>query len=123
MMVLLVEDDKDLTEMYTLQLRYGGHSVQAAATAQQALDILNDKTIDVILLDLMLPNHNGIIILYELRSYEDWQKIPVIILSNTSARELGISGSALKTLGIRNYLDKAHTKPDQLLEAIEAALL
>ncbi|HLB40890.1 MAG TPA: response regulator [Candidatus Babeliales bacterium] len=121
MKVLLVEDDKDLAEMYSLQLRHGKHQVRVAGDAQSALDVLDKFAAEIIVLDIMLPGHNGLSILYELRSYSDWRKIPVIVLSNISIEELGISRGGMQALGIKQYLDKTHTRAKQLLDALAAA--
>src|SRR5687767_15473271 len=106
MNLLLVEDDKDLAEMYSLQLRYGKHQVHLATDAQAALDVLDKHQVDMIILDIMLPGQNGLSVLYELRSYSDWKKIPVLILSNLSPQELGLTSRGLEALGVRQYLDK-----------------
>lgn len=118
MTILLVEDDKDLAEMYRLQLSHGGHKVIVALTAQGALDALDGNTVDLILLDVMLPGHNGLSVLHELRSYEDLRQLPIVILSSLSVKELGISPQALRDLGVQEYLNKARTKPPQLLAAV-----
>jgi DNA-binding response OmpR family regulator len=121
MRILLVEDDKDLADMYKMQLAFGGHKVRVAADAQAALDVLDNHPVDIIVLDIMLPTHNGLSVLYELRSYSDWKKLPVVVLSNLAAEEIGVSRQALRSLGIKHYLNKTHTKAAQLLEAVESA--
>src|SRR3990167_7586657 len=98
--ILLVEDDPDLAEMYQLQLEHGGYSVTVSTSAQGALDALDAKPVELIILDLLLPQHNGLSVLYELHSYNDWQKLPVIILSSLPAREIGASQQVLKGLGV-----------------------
>lgn len=107
--------------MYSLQLRRGGHQVKLAAHAQVALDILDKHTIDLVLLDLLLPGHNGLSVLYELRSYSDWRIVPIVILSSTSAKEIGLDQSMLENLGVRQYLDKGRLKPADLLNAVATA--
>lgn len=121
MKILLVEDDDDLAEMYELQLRWGQHQVKLAKDAQAALDVLDTFPAEAIVLDIMLPGHNGLSVLYELRSYSDWRRIPVIVLSNISLDELGVSQAGLKALGVVQYLDKSHTNTEQLLAAITSA--
>ncbi len=120
MTILLVEDDEDLAEMYQLQLRHGGHRIKMATDAQAALDVLDALAVDLIVLDILLPVHNGLSVLYELRSYPDWRQIPVIILTSVASGEVKLTAVGLAKLGVAQYLDKAHTKPHQLLAAVEA---
>ncbi len=57
--ILVVEDDIDLLELTVMQIKMRGYQVAAAATGQQALDIINNEKIDVCLLDVMLPDFDG----------------------------------------------------------------
>ncbi len=119
--VLLVEDDQDLVELYRLQLEQGDCQVSLAGYAQAALDELDNKPIDVIVLDILLPQVNGLSIVHQLRSYEDWHQIPVIILSNLSPRDLGITPGLLSRLGVRAYLEKSSTNAQTLVAAVREA--
>jgi DNA-binding response OmpR family regulator len=119
MNILLVEDDFDLGEMYGLQLKKAGHRVTWVRDAQSALDYLDDNSVEIVLLDILLPANNGLNVLYELRSYPDWRKIPVFILSSIAAVELGASPEMLKKLGVRKYLVKSETKPEQLCQELD----
>lgn len=121
MRVLVVEDDHDLSEMYALALKAAGHHVVVAGTAQTALDVLENKPINVIVLDILLPKHNGLNILHELRTYDDWRILPVIILSSLSAEDIGIKQTHLRELGVTQYLLKSQTKPHQLVQAVAGA--
>ena len=118
MKVLLVEDDWDLGEMYSLQLKRSGHSVEWARDGQAALDLLDGQPADIIVLDILLPGSNGLNVLYELRSYDDWHELPVIILSNVPAADIGMTPKKLAELGVKAYLVKARTKPLQLVDTL-----
>lgn len=119
MRVLLVEDDFDLGEMYGLALKKAGHGVFWVRSAQEALDALDKEQVEVIVLDMMLPVNNGLNVLHELRSYEDWRQIPVVILSSLKPDEIGATAKHLKSLGVYKYLVKSETKPEALCEEIE----
>lgn len=118
MRVLLVEDDFDLGEMYGLALKKAGHGVFWVRSAQEALDVLDKEAIKVIVLDMMLPINNGINVLHELRSYEDWRHIPVFILSSLKPDEIGATAKHLKSLGVYKYLVKSETKPEVLCQEL-----
>lgn len=119
--VLVVEDDRELAEMYQLQLEAAGYGVRLAQTAQGALGELEKHSIGLIIVDILLAKQNGLSILHELRSYSDWSNIPVIILSNVSANELGVNRKLLRELGVRAYLEKSQTKAATLQAAVAAA--
>lgn len=118
MKILLLEDDMDLGVMYATQLQESGHDVYAARDAQVALNILHEQPVELVLLDLMLPNHNGFAFLYEMRSYEDWQSTPVVILSNLTPRDLPVSESFLQNLGVKGFLVKSRVKPADVAETV-----
>jgi len=119
--VLLVEDDQDLAELYRLQLEQAGWGVRVAASAQAALDELDKKGVGVIVLDILLPQVNGLSVVHQLRSYEDWRHIPVIIFSNLAPRDLGITPAVLSRLGVKAYLEKGTTSARALVEAVKEA--
>lgn len=118
MKVLLVEDDFDLGEMYGLALKQAGHGVYWARGAQEALDVLDQQNIEAIVLDVLLPRHNGLNILHELRSYQDWRGIPVVVLSSLAPAEIGAGPKHFKSLGISKYLVKSETKPELLCQEL-----
>jgi len=122
MRVLLVEDDFDLGEMYGLALKKADHGVFWVRSAQGALDVLDEEKIDVIILDMMMPVNNGLNVLHELRSYEDWRNIPVFILSSLKPDEIGASSKQLKSLGVYKYLVKSETKPKVLCNELAILL-
>ena len=116
--VLLIEDDLDLAELYRLQLE-PRHSVLHAQEAQQAYDMLAESPVDVILLDLLLPETNGIAVLQELRSYSDWRRIPVVILSNLRPDEIGLDYDLQRQFGIEAVLEKMYLQPGDLGSIVE----
>jgi DNA-binding response OmpR family regulator len=122
MHILLVDDDYDLTEMYGASLRQNGHQVVEADSAQSALDALESYAVEVIIMEMLLPYHNGISFLHELRSFIDWSDLPVIVASNIPAANMGLTKSHLNKFGIINYLDKSVLTPAMLLAVIEKSV-
>lgn len=121
MKALIIEDDKDLEYLYELQLKAAGIEAASVSSAQAALDLLETMRPDVILLDLMLPGYNGLSFLQELRSYEDWQNIPVLIISSLPLALVGLNKKLLNEFGIKAYLDKSAAKRADIIRAVEAA--
>lgn len=118
MKILFVEDDQDVSQMYGTQLRLDTHEVTEARTAQEAVDTLDEARFDALVLDILLPGSNGIAVLHELQGQEDWRDIPVIILSNVTTDDLAVDADHLRRLGVREYLIKMETTPQDLSAAI-----
>lgn len=120
MHVLIVEPDMHLAHAYKRVLELKGHSVEQAFTAQAALEKADLKTPDVISLELQLPGANGIAFLQELRTYEDWRSIPVVL--HTYAMPLGQSALKIQLeeqFGVVSWLYKPQTSLLQLQTILE----
>lgn len=115
MNILLIEPDKILADSYCLALKKAGYFIEATTTAQQAMNAIDHKIPDMIIMELQLPGHNGIELLYELRSYADLQTIRVIVLTFAQLR---LSDNQLKRLSVDRYLYKPQTSLRQLVNAI-----
>lgn len=119
--ILLIEPDKVLARTYKAALGRVGFLVDWQASAQDAISSVDSKHPVVIVLDIQLFGHNGVEFLYELRSYPDWQHIPVIILSGLSEGELGLNQETKQKLHIVKYLYEPHTRLSELMEAVKTA--
>lgn len=122
--VLLVEPDRPLAETYRQALLDAGHSVVPCASAQAAILAADQKFPDIVIAEMQLTEHSGIEFLYELRSYQEWQDIPVIIHSQIPAGEFASNWQLLKdSLGVSSYLYKPLTSLRSLLQAVEKQLV
>ena len=113
--ILVVEDDSALRKALTINLRARGYDVSTAATATDALTAAARETLDLVVLDLGLPDMDGMDVLEGLRG---WNDIPVIVLS---ARE----GQADKVAALDVGADDYVTKPfgmGELLARVRASL-
>lgn len=119
--ILLIEPDIQLGKIYNRYLEQK-HDVAWRTTAQTALNSVDENKPDLIILELQLTAHNGIEFLYELRSYKDWQDIPVIIHSHVPPLLKAISPMLWSELGIAGYYYKPSTKLHDLGLAVESAL-
>lgn len=102
--VLLIEDDLSLLKIYSNKLKANNFVVSVATTGEEGLHKAETEKPDVVLLDLILPEKDGFIVLEEIKKNPETKKIPVIILSNlgqTADIEKG------KELGAVDYLVKA----------------
>lgn len=85
--------------------------------AVSAMEAVNERLPDVILLDIMLTGPNGFTFLNEMISYPDTAKVPVVLISS-----LDLSKRNLEHYGVTQVLDKAKMTPDDIYAAIQAAL-
>lgn len=117
--VLLVEPDKQLANIYSQALTQAGHKVTQCTNAQSAIHAADQIRPDVIILELQLSKHSGIEFLYELRSYPDWQKVPVVINTNVPISEFKDSRNILESnMGVTDYLYKPRTRLSDLLSCV-----
>jgi two-component system KDP operon response regulator KdpE len=113
--VLVVDDEPQLVRALGVNLRARGYEVHAAANGAQALDLAARHKPDVVLLDLGLPDLDGVEVVEGLRG---WTNIPIIVLS---ARQ----DSADKVRALDAGADDYVTKPfamDELLARLRAAV-
>lgn len=120
--ILFVEDDLDIRTMYGQQLEAENQQLVYAGSAQEALDVLEEADIDIIILDILLPGSNGIAVLQELQGYEDWRGIPVVLLSNITRDDLAVSNRHLRDMGVREYLVKMYTTPEDLAVTVRSVI-
>jgi DNA-binding response OmpR family regulator len=117
--ILLIEPDRPLAEIYQGALLKAGHNVIVCAGAQSAILSADQQKPDLIILELQLVEHSGIEFLYELRSYKDWEAIPVVIHSVVPSREFESSWHLLEEeLGVIKYLFKPKTNLADLISNV-----
>lgn len=122
--ILLVEDDvatRKLQKMILERSRYGTHE---AENGRQALEVLHCTTIDIIILDILMPEMTGIELLEQLKSDPSTARIPAILCTSVSEQDsvkqalaLGISGYILKPIVARELLQKV-IKAEKQVEPI-----
>lgn len=114
--ILLVEPDRLLAKAYIQVLKAAGHQVTACLTGQAGIQAADQQTPDLVVLELQLKGHNGVEFLYELRSYPEWQSIPVVVQTLVPPAALD-QIETLPLLGIDRYLYKPSTKLEDLVDA------
>lgn len=117
--ILLIEDDPFLIDIYATKLKESGFSVEVATDGEQALSKAKEKKLDLIVLDIVLPQIDGWEILKKIKSDPKLKNLKVIILSNLGQKEEVEKGI---NLGAIKYLIKAHYTPSQVVEEIKKIL-
>ncbi len=117
--LLLVDDDSDILKLGSHVLSAAGHFVFTAMDAEQALDHLNAKKIDLIITDANMPRHSGFDLLQTIKKSQNLKAIPVAFL--TGRKEKKDIELAVK-LGVTDYIVKP-LDPFLLLQKINQILL
>lgn len=120
--ILVVDADKRLRGTYVEVLEIAGYSVTPAASAQASIGAIEDRAPDLILLELQLQAHSGVEFLHELRSYPEWQSIPVVLHTMVPWSDLKDFKQAFESLGIIDYAYKPETSLKQLVALVDDAL-
>lgn len=116
--LLLIEPDKTLGNLYYEELTKG-FDITYCTNASDALAGISRKLPDIIVLEIMLPEHNGIEVLYDLQSYTESKKIPVVLLSYMDLKNLDINSSQLEQLSVSEIIYKPLVSPKELRKKIE----
>jgi len=110
-MILIVEDEEQVCQLYAEFLEKKGYEVETAENGQKALDFLSDNRPDLILLDLNMPEINGKDFLKIIKADDKLKKIPVFIITGiVNAKEISDSIS----LGAMGFIDKSKTLAEVL---------
>jgi len=117
--VLVVDDNEDIRELITFILRDAGIEAITAPNGDQAISLLEDHPVDLVLLDVMMPGKSGLQILSEIRQspIPSTASLPVILISAKSQSEDVERGLAL---GANSYIIKPF-KGEALIAAITDA--
>ncbi len=106
--VLIVDDDRDIVSALEIYLKPEGYQIEKAYTGKQALQVLEEKKIDLVLMDIMMPEMDGITAVSLLR---EKYNVPVILLTAKSE-------DSDKILGLNIGADDYVTKPFNPTEVI-----
>ena len=101
--VLAVDDSKTMREMVGFTLKGAGFDVVEAGDGEEALKILEDRAIDVIITDINMPRMDGISLVRTLRSRSEFDAVPILVLTTEiggglkqEAKDAGATGWMVK---------------------------
>ena len=110
-LIYIVEDDKNISEIESFSLKNAGHETKEFADGKSFSRELMEKKPDLILLDVMLPDEDGLTILKKLRERRETRMIPVIMVT-AKTTELD------KVKGLDNGADDYMNKPFGVMELV-----
>lgn len=117
MKILLVDDDSYLREMYATKFKEKGHDVEGLGSGELAVEYLREKTVDVTLMDMVMPGMSGLELLEKIKKEKLGGDPACIVLSNQSE---DTDRAEAKRVGATGYIVKAETIPSEVVTKVEA---
>ena len=117
--ILIIEDEEILVEMYQDKFSEAGFEVFSAPNNDEGLRLAKKEKPDLILLDILLPDENGIQFLKRIKQFPEISRIPIIAISNYDEIE---TKSEAYNLGVKLYLIKTQFTPQELLDVAKKYL-
>ncbi len=117
--IAIIEDDQVINQMYRMKFEAAGFDVATASDGEAGVAIVKKFHPDLILLDLQMPNMNGVEALSLIRTLPSHKQTPVIVLTNLGEEE---APDELRKLGVHSYIVKADFTPRQVVERVKHAL-
>ena len=116
--IMVVEDEQALLTLQSMLLSVEGYAVEGVMDGQTALDLVETMMPDLILLDIMLPEIDGLEVCRQVKANEATRHIPIIILTAKKSKEDLIIG---EQSGADMYITKPY-KTSMVIEAIQRLL-
>jgi CheY-like chemotaxis protein len=113
--ILIIEDNQIVANVYRNKLAVEGYQVEIALDGETGLKVMRTFQPDMIVLDLMLPKMTGVEVIKQIRSEDDFARLPVIVFSNTYLTNL--IQEAWKA-GATKCLSKASCSPKEVLDLV-----
>lgn len=117
--IAIIEDDSAIHQMYRMKFESEGFDVQLASDGRTGVELVKNFKPDLVLLDLQMPEVDGLTALKEIRSHDWGRNIPVIILTNLGEEE---SPKEIRQFTISGYIVKADLTPRQVVARVKEVL-
>lgn len=117
----MVEPAEELAETICKYLT-SDFDVDACNTTQKAVSSADKNKPSIVVMELALPDNNGVAFLHEFRSYVDWINVPVIIYSHVPKEDTGLTEAGWRKQGVSAYLYKPTTSLASLKNTINQIL-
>ena len=116
--VLIVDDEPDSSEFVERYLQKEGHRTECVPNGREALAALINQRPDAVILDVRMPEMDGIALLEVLRSYLRWNQLPVILLTAHANKQ---QIERAKELAVEHVFHKANFALPDLQRAVKQA--
>lgn len=119
--ILIIDDYKEIRDLFSAPLVQCGYIVDTAETARQGLEILQKQAYDLVLLDLLMPNENGIWLMDQLAAQNIHPKIVLMGIKDHSADNEDLVQLGLQK-GAVGFIDKRLSVENELCNLIKTYL-
>ena len=116
--ILIVDDDPLTLREYENKLNRDGHYVATAVNVEEALKQVVTETPDLILLDMLIPETDGMETIKRLKEDEKTKNIPVVFITNLDSEEGNEYIKEAKEYGALGYLIKPNEEPKKISEIV-----
>ena len=116
--IAIIEDDAMIAQMYQMKFELDGFEVEISDNGRDGLKMIEKFNPDMLLLDLRIPEFDGIKVLEKLREGK-FKNLPVILLTNSDRSEVPTD---IDKFEISDYIVKANLTPRQVVEKVKETL-
>jgi len=112
MKILVVDDDPIVLDSCRLVLEAEGFDIASVPSADKALETMENDDFDLLLVDVKMPEHDGMYLMQEIE--KKWPQIPIVVMSGYPTPETIANGMKM---GAAKFIPKPFT-PDELIEIV-----
>lgn len=117
--IAIIEDDFTISQMYRMKFQSDNFKVGMAGDGESGINLVKSFDPDIILLDIQMPDTDGIEVLKYLATKPKLRDIPVVVLTNLGKEE---APDELKKFKVHSYILKADLTPKQVVDHVKKAL-
>jgi two-component system alkaline phosphatase synthesis response regulator PhoP len=119
--ILIVDDEQDIVEIVQYTLEAKGHDVTSAKDGAEGIAKVKKSEPDLIVLDIMMPKMNGMQVVEYLRNKEEYNHIPIVMLTATTQYSKRPDEEWGKKMGVEDFISKPF-EPMDLLKRVDKVL-
>jgi len=116
--ILVVDDEKDVVTYLSTVLKDGGYDTLEASNGDEALEILEKEAIDLVTLDVSMPEKTGVKTFRLLRESDKWKSLPVLIITGVAPDFKRFISTRKQVPPPDGYLEKP-VKPEDLIAEVK----
>jgi two-component system KDP operon response regulator KdpE len=114
MSVLIIEPSKELANILCEALEAKKIQAFVANSAQGGVIVADKNSPDLVILEIIMPDHNGLEFIHEFKSYSDWFDVPIVIYSDISPAQFETQPQILAEMNIIKHFYKPTTSLEEL---------
>lgn len=117
--IAIIEDDPTISQMYRMKFETEKFDVRLARNGKLGVELVESFGPDIILLDIQMPEMDGVEALRKIRHGNKHKTTPVVVLTNLGEEE---APAEMRALGIHSYIVKANYTPRQVVAHVKSVV-